>query len=95
MTEHRRAEPVEQTLGRRRQENGTYERRLTTRGGPIELEVPRDREATFFSGSLPTLLAEREGARAGADAAGPIRESSPVESMFGIGANPARGFLEL
>lgn len=80
MTEHPRGEPGEQTKDRCGYRNESCERRLTTRIGTIELEVPRDREATFFSGSLPTLPAEREGARAGADAAGPIRESSPVES---------------
>ncbi|WP_240328160.1 IS256 family transposase [Salinibacter ruber] len=47
MTEHLRAEPGEQTDDRRGYRNGGYERRLTTRVGTIELEVPRDREGTF------------------------------------------------
>jgi len=47
MTEHLRAEPGEETDDRRGYRNGTYERKLTTRVGTIELEVPRDREGTF------------------------------------------------
>ena len=47
MTEHLKAEPDEQTSGRRGDRNGTYQRKLTTRVGTIELEVPRDREGTF------------------------------------------------
>ncbi|WP_423824836.1 transposase [Salinibacter ruber] len=80
MTEHPRGEPGEQTKDRCGYRNESYERRLTTRIGTIELEVPRDREGTFFGGSLPMLSVVGEGARAGADAAGPIRESAPVES---------------
>ena len=41
------AEPGEQTDDRRGYRNGTYQRKLTTRVGTIELEVPRDREGTF------------------------------------------------
>jgi transposase-like protein len=47
MTEHLRAEPEEHTDDRRGYRNGSYERKLTTRVGTIELEVPRDREGTF------------------------------------------------
>jgi transposase-like protein len=47
MTEHPKAEPSEQTDDRQGYRNGTYERKLTTRVGTIELEVPRDREGTF------------------------------------------------
>ena len=47
MTEHLKAEPGEQTDDRRGYRNGSYERKLTTRVGTIELEVPRDREGTF------------------------------------------------
>ena len=47
MTEHLGAEPDEQTDDRRGYRNGSYERKLTTRVGTIELEVPRDREGTF------------------------------------------------
>ena len=47
MTEHLKAEPGEETDARRGYRNGTYERKLTTRVGTIELEVPRDREGTF------------------------------------------------
>ncbi len=47
MTEHLNAEPGEQTDDRQGYRNGTYERKLTTRVGTIELEVPRDREGTF------------------------------------------------
>jgi transposase-like protein len=47
MTEHLRAEPGERTTERRGWRNGSYERRLTTRVGTLELEVPRDREGTF------------------------------------------------
>jgi transposase-like protein len=47
MTEHLGAEPEEHTDDRRGYRNGSYERKLTTRVGTIELEVPRDREGTF------------------------------------------------
>lgn len=47
MTEHLGAEPSERTSKRRGWRNGSYERRLTTRVGTLELEVPRDREGTF------------------------------------------------
>lgn len=47
MTEHLQAKPRERTAERRGWRNGSYERRLTTRVGTIELEVPRDREGTF------------------------------------------------
>ncbi len=47
MTEHLKAEPGEQTDDRQGYRNGTYERKLTTRVGTIELEVPRDRDGTF------------------------------------------------
>jgi transposase-like protein len=47
MTEHLKAEPGEQTDDRQGYRNGTYDRKLTTRVGTIELEVPRDREGTF------------------------------------------------
>jgi len=47
MTEHLRAEPGERTTERRGWLGGSYERRLTTRVGTLELEVPRDREGTF------------------------------------------------
>jgi transposase-like protein len=47
MTEHLKAKTGEQTDDRRGYRNGTYERKLTTRVGTIELEVPRDREGTF------------------------------------------------
>ncbi|MCS3940324.1 hypothetical protein GGP84_002976 [Salinibacter ruber] len=80
MTEHLKAEPGEETDARRGYRNGTYERKLTTRVGTIELEVPRDREGTFFGGPVSALSAEREGARLDVDAAGPTRELAPVES---------------
>ena len=47
MTEHLKAEPGEETDDRRGYRNGTYDRKLTTRVGTLELEVPRDREGTF------------------------------------------------
>ena len=47
MTEHLRAESSERTDDRRGYRNGSYERKLTTRVGTIELEVPRDRSGTF------------------------------------------------
>jgi transposase-like protein len=47
MTEHLKAKPGEQTDDRRGYRNGTYQRKLTTRVGTIELEVPRDREGSF------------------------------------------------
>ena len=43
MTEHLKAKPGEQTDDRRGYRNGTYERKLTTRVGTIELEVPLSR----------------------------------------------------
>jgi transposase-like protein len=68
MTEHLKAEPDEETDDRWGQKNGTYERKLTTRVGTIELEVPRDREGTFFGGPVSALSAVGEGARPDADA---------------------------
>lgn len=47
MTEHLGAECGERTAERRGWRNGSYERRLTTRVGTLELEVPRDRDGTF------------------------------------------------
>jgi transposase-like protein len=47
MTEHLGAEPGEQTDDRRGYRNGSYERKLTTRVGTIELKVPQNREGTF------------------------------------------------
>ena len=47
MTEHLGAEARERTDSRRGYRNGSYERKLTTRVGTLELEVPRDREGTF------------------------------------------------
>ena len=47
MTEHLGAAPGEQTKNRRGYRNGSYKRKLTSRVGTLELEVPRDREGTF------------------------------------------------
>ena len=47
MTEHLGAGPDERTDSRRGYRNGSYQRKLTTRVGTLELEVPRDREGTF------------------------------------------------
>lgn len=47
MSEHLGAKPGERTAERRGWRNGSYRRRLTTRVGTLELEVPRDREGTF------------------------------------------------
>jgi len=47
MTQHLQAEPGERTDQRRGWRNGSYKRKLTTRVGTLELEVPRDREGTF------------------------------------------------
>ena len=47
MTEHLGAAPGEQTKNRRGYRNGSYNRKLTSRVGTLELEVPRDREGTF------------------------------------------------
>ena len=47
MTEHLGAAPGEQTKKRRGYRNGSYKRKLTSRVGTLELEVPRDREGTF------------------------------------------------
>jgi len=47
MTEHLGAEPGERTDSRSGYRNGTYQRKLTTRVGTLELEVPRDRNGTF------------------------------------------------
>jgi transposase-like protein len=58
MTEHLKAEPGEETSDRRGYRDGSYERQLTTRVGRIDLEAGRDREGTFFGGSLPALSAE-------------------------------------
>lgn len=47
MTDYLRAEPGERTDDRRGYRNGSYKRKLTTRVGTLELEVPRDREGSF------------------------------------------------
>ena len=47
MTDHLGASPGEQTKKRRGYRNGSYKRKLTSRVGTLELEVPRDREGTF------------------------------------------------
>jgi transposase-like protein len=47
MTEHLGAETGGRTPARRGWRNGSYERKLTTRVGTLELEVPRDRDGTF------------------------------------------------
>jgi transposase-like protein len=47
MTEHLGAESGERTDSRSGYRNGTYQRKLTTRVGTLELEVPRDRDGTF------------------------------------------------
>ncbi len=47
LSEHLHADPGERTGERRGYRNGTYARRITTRVGTIELEVPRDRDGTF------------------------------------------------
>jgi len=47
MTDYLGAEPGERTDDRRGYRNGSYRRKLTTRVGTLELEVPRDREGTF------------------------------------------------
>ena len=47
MTDHLGAEPGERTDSRRGYRNGSYKRKLTTRVGTIELEVPCDCEGTF------------------------------------------------
>ena len=47
MTDHFNAEPHERSEERTGRRNGHYERGLTTRAGPVELTVPRDREGTF------------------------------------------------
>jgi len=47
LSEHIGASPSEQTDDRRGYRNGHYQRKLTTRVGTLELEVPRDREGTF------------------------------------------------
>jgi transposase-like protein len=47
MTEHLGASPEERTSGRQGYRNGSYRRKLTTRVGRLELEVPRDRDGEF------------------------------------------------
>ena len=47
MTEHLGAGPEERTDDRQGYRNGSYNRKLTTRVGTLELEVPRDREGEF------------------------------------------------
>ena len=46
MTDHLGAGRYERSEERTGYRNGSYERKLTTRVGTIELEVPRDREGT-------------------------------------------------
>ncbi len=52
------AAPYARSANRRGWRNGSYPRRLTTRVGPLELRVPRDREGVF----QPTLFARYERA---------------------------------
>ena len=59
MTEHLGAAPGEQTKKRRGYRNGSYKRKLTSRVGTLELEVPRDREGTFKTESLSAISATR------------------------------------
>lgn len=47
ITEHVGAKKHERSPRRRGRRNGSYSRRLTTRVGTLELEVPRDRAGTF------------------------------------------------
>lgn len=47
MTDHLGAEPGQRTDDRQGYRNGSYRRKLTTRVGTLELEVPRDREGEF------------------------------------------------
>ncbi len=47
MTDHLGASPEERTDDRQGYRNGSYQRKLTTRVGTLELEVPRDREGEF------------------------------------------------
>ena len=47
LSEHLQAGPGERTERRRGYRNGSYRRRLTTRVGTLELDVPRDREGRF------------------------------------------------
>lgn len=70
LTEHIGAEPSEQTSGRRGYRNGHYRRKLTTRVGTLELEVPRDRDGTFSGRAVQAARALREGVGSGTDADG-------------------------
>ena len=47
MTDHLGASPGEQTKKHREYRKGSYKRRVTTRVGSLDLELPRDREGTF------------------------------------------------
>ena len=47
MADYLGAEPGERTDDRQGYRNGSYQRKLATRVGTLELEVPRDREGTF------------------------------------------------
>jgi transposase-like protein len=47
MAEHLGASPEERTDDRQGYRNGSYQGKLTTRVGRLELEVPRDRDGTF------------------------------------------------
>ena len=47
MTEPLKAAPGERTDQRKGYRNGRYQRKLTTRVGTLELDVPRDREGRF------------------------------------------------
>ena len=59
MTNHLQAEPGERTDQRRDYRNGSYERKLTTRVGTLDLEVPRDRAGTFFYRALQDAISAR------------------------------------
>jgi putative transposase len=59
MTEHLGYEPYAQdgrNTGNSR--NGAYPKRVTTDVGPVELQMPRDREGTFQPATVPKNVSQ-------------------------------------
>jgi putative transposase len=62
MTEHLGYEPYESVgRGSGNSRNGAYPKTVTTDVGPVELQMPRDREGTFAPATVPKHVRRLEG----------------------------------
>ncbi len=62
MTEHLGYEPYESVgRGSGNSRNGAYPKRVTTDVGPVDLQMPRDREGTFAPATVPKHVRRLEG----------------------------------